>query len=438
MLMEGQVVAATRFGLGVTPGMIHEMGRDPRGWVAQQIATNDGISSYHIPSLQERLNILFPKKGDGDAKVISRKREAFINRARDSRIARGISTSTPFAERLSRYWFDHFNISVSKLMILGLADWYEADAIRPHVLGRFRDMLGATARHPAMIWYLDNLTSVGPRSEVGRRRNAGLNENYARELLELHTLGVNGGYTQRDVREVAKILSGWRAETRPGEAAVRVFFDPAYHEPGDKKIMGKVIKENGAKELDDLLDYLASSPATAAHVAWRFSRHFIADSPPDDLVKALKDRFLRTDGDLRELALGLIEFEDAWKAPAQKALPPEDWGIAFARLISLTGDDAPARIRNAATAMGQMGYAAPSPKGWPDELSAWLTPETIIARSSWARRLSEDKDDLPDPRSILKAYGDFIGDAERMIIFGAPSSQDGLALIAAMPQFNLR
>ncbi|MFD0387130.1 DUF1800 family protein [Tistrella bauzanensis] len=170
---------------------------------------------------------------------------------------------------MTRFWFGHFTVSTSKLIMLVLVDWYEAEAIRPYILGRFRDMLAATTRHPAMIWYLDNVASVGPNSPVGRRGKQGLNENYARELLELHTLGVSGGYTLQDIREVAKVLSGWRVTTRPGEGAMRVAFDASYHEPGDKTIMGNVIRESGPGSLMNSL------------TIWRRPRPPLIISPTD-------------------------------------------------------------------------------------------------------------------------------------------------------------
>ena len=212
-----------------------------------------------------------------------------------------------FVERLVWFWSNHF--CVSSFVVPFTAGGYEREAIRPHVLGRFADMLVASASHPAMVQYLDNARSVGPKSVAGLIVKVGLNENYARELLELHTLGVRTGYTQDDIISLAKVLTGWTilpAATNP-EHGVEFVFNPRIHEPGPQTVLGKTYAEVGMNQGRAVLADLARHQSTAVHVGRKLARHFVADDPPESLVARLAQRFHDSDGDLKEIARALVE-----------------------------------------------------------------------------------------------------------------------------------
>ena len=245
-----------------------------------------------------------------------------------ARTTSALQTATPFVERLVHFWSNHFAVSVDKLLIVGLAGSFEADAIRPHVLGRFEDPLLAVVRHPAMLLYLDQAQSTGPGSMMGSR-GRGLNENLAREILELHTLGVRSGYTQEDVKEFARALTGW---TLPGDGGTSggttggatFRFVPALHEPGTRTVLGKTYSDAGEAQARSVIHDLVAAPATALHVARKLARHFVADDPPQALVQRLAETFARTGGDLASVYRELIASPDAWQLAAAKFKSPWD------------------------------------------------------------------------------------------------------------------
>ena len=242
-----------------------------------------------------------------------------------ARFQRAARAEVGFAERLVHFWSNHFCISAAKGPLVRVAaGCFEREAIRPHVLGRFGAMLQAVESHPAMLAYLDNALSFGPNSPAGRNRNRGLNENLAREILELHTLGVDGGYTQADVTALARIITGWTfsgREGRLGEPGTFVFF-PNGHEPGDHTLLGKAYAAGGVKQGEAALADLARRPATARHIAGKLARHFVADEPPPSLVDRLAKVFRETDGDLKAVAIALVDSDEAWTTPLAKMRTP--------------------------------------------------------------------------------------------------------------------
>jgi uncharacterized protein (DUF1800 family) len=250
-----------------------------------------------------------------------------------------------FVERLVHFWSNHFCVSVAKGPIVrATAGSFEREAIRPHVLGRFADMLKAVESHPAMLFYLDNAQSFGPNSPAGRNGKRGLNENLAREILELHTLGVAGGYTQADVTSLARIITGWTfagREGRIGEPGAFVFFGNG-HEPGDHTLLGKVYREGGMEQGEAALADLARHPATARHVALKLARHFVADDPPKSLVERLAKVFHDSEGDLKAVTNALVDSQEAWTAPLAKMRTPEEFVLAAIRAIDRMPEDASA------------------------------------------------------------------------------------------------
>ncbi|MEO5670953.1 MAG: DUF1800 domain-containing protein, partial [Ramlibacter sp.] len=306
--MSASAIALNRFGLGARPDDAPPA--DPQRWLLAQLDAYEPLPAAWTPlprtsALADGWNSMQRSVRQAPEGQRSGIREAYLREGRreyqaavGARTTSALQSSTPFVERLVHFWANHFAVSVDKLLIVGLAGGFEADAIRPNVLGRFEDLLLAVVRHPAMLLYLDQAQSTGPGSMMGSR-GRGLNENLAREVLELHTLGVRSGYTQTDVTEFARALTGW---TLPGDAAATAGatfrFAPALHEPGARTLLGKTYSEDGEGQARAVIHDLVTAPATALHIARKLARHFIADDPPAQLVQRLADTFTRTGGDL--------------------------------------------------------------------------------------------------------------------------------------------
>ena len=247
-----------------------------------------------------------------------------------------------FAERLVVFWSNHFCISANKGELARMwAGSFEREAIRPHVLGRFGDMLKAVEQHPAMLFFLDNQQSLGPDSRAGQNRKRGLNENLAREIMELHTLGVGGGYTQDDVTSLARIITGWTFAGRQGQlgAPGSFVFNANAHQPGAQRLLGKIYENNGVAQGEAALADIARHPSTAKFIATKFARHFVADDPPPALVARLQDVFRKSDGDLRALATALVDSDEAWQAPLTKMRSPYEFLVATGRLLARIPED---------------------------------------------------------------------------------------------------
>ena len=263
-------------------------------------------------------------------------RRLFLAEAK-ARVDAAVNAEIGFAERLVWFWSNHFCVNADKTVMAG---GYEREVIRPHVLGRFADMLLAAESHPAMLLYLDNAQSIGPNSVAGINRDKGLNENLAREVLELHTLGVRSVYTQDDVTNFAKVLTGWTilpTASNPDHGGEFVYMKRA-HEPGELTVIGHDYPDAGAEQGRAVLADLARHPATAKRVATKLARHFVADDPPPRLVERLSKRFLDTEGDLKEISKALIEAPEAWAAEQAKIKRPAEWIVAALRATGLSGD----------------------------------------------------------------------------------------------------
>jgi uncharacterized protein (DUF1800 family) len=288
-----------------------------------------------------------------------------------------------------------------------------------------------------MLFYLDNVGSIGPDSPVGRQRGRGLNENLGREILELHTLGVDGGYGQADVEALARILTGWSV-ARPDEPEAGAFrFRPAVHQPGPKVLLGQTYAEAGHDEGVAALRDLARHPATARHVAMKLARHFIADAPPEDAVARIARRFEETDGDLRAVTAAVVAEEAAWQAPFAKLRTPWELAVAACRV---TGFAPPAEmLAGGLRRLDQPCFFAPSPAGWPDAAAAWLSPEAVLRRAQWCERFAHLLPEPPDPAALAEAgFGDALSGESAAAVGRAPSRRLAVALLLAAPEFQRR
>ncbi len=423
MALEQAFIAANRFGLGPRPGDLRRISADPRGWLPQQHAAPQhpaALAGLPPPRVQverffalrreiqeerkdlaRRTSVAMQRPGtmaEAGAEATAPKspvaglaapvRELYLSEA-IARTRAAIDSPAPLVERLVAFWSNHFTVSIQRGAIAGLCGPFEREAIRPHVLGRFREMLNAVLRHPAMLLYLDNARSIGPNSLAGMRNpDKGINENLGRELLELHTLGVNGGYTQKDVEAMARMLTGWSIVPPAKPAGGSFRFEPRIHEPGAKTLLGITYREAGMAETEAAITALARHPATARHIATKLARHFIADDPPPAAVQRLAAVYQKSDGDLAALAHALIDAPEAWRDPLAKVKAPQDLVVSLMRATGAVPPDARVLVQSLRI-LGQTPFAAPSPAGWPDRASDWLSPEALMHRIEWADRAAQ-------------------------------------------------
>jgi uncharacterized protein (DUF1800 family) len=438
-MMSTAIRALNRFGLGAHVG---EQSRidDPRGWLRAQLRGEaPGLRApvEATPAAIAEALQAFRTAGQGNQQQRQQARRRLVEiAAAESRAAltARVTTGRPFVERLVAFWSNHLCVSVgAKVLVAPLAGSYEREAIRPHVLGRFEDMVLASAKHPAMLVYLDNFQSIGPASRGaqagrGQRRGQpgaqarGLNENYARELLELHTLGVDGGYTQQDVLELAKILTGWTVSglARPGamqnrrprgrrrpmsiqqgdDGSIGFAFQELLHEPGSKTVLGARYGEAGVEEGERAIRAFARHPSTARFVATKLVTHFVADEPPARAVDRLATTFRETGGDLRAVAAALVDLQDAWDERHRKFRTPQDWLIAVLRAFNAV--EVSENVMLLLRQLRHPLWSPQSPKGFGDKTQDWADPDSLLNRAELSRTVARRlRAQRIDPRTLL-------------------------------------
>jgi uncharacterized protein (DUF1800 family) len=360
-------------------------------------------------------------------------RRIFLDEAK-ARFDAAIGADIGFVERLVWFWSNHFCVNADATVEAG---GYEREAIRPHVLGRFADMVQAVESHPAMLLYLNNAQSIGPNSVAGINRDRGLNENLAREILELHTLGVRTGYSQADVTNFAKVLTGWtirETASDPDRGGEFVFLRRA-HEPGAHTVIGHEYPDDGVEQGRTVLTDLARNPATGHHIATKLARHFVADNPAPALIDRLAKRFVETDGDLKEVTQALVSAPEAWEPKQTKIKRPAEWIVAALRATGQKGDIQ--RIVGGLNLMGEPLWRPPAPKGFPDDNAAWL--DGLAQRLDIANAFAQRVADQLDPRAIAETTIGPIASAEtREAIDRAESKPQALALLLMAPEFLRR
>ncbi len=456
------VIAANRFGLGARPGELARIGNRPQTWLLDQL---DGPS--RLPSLLRKLPdspSLFvelqqirrdqreAKRNDEDIvqKYGRFVREHYVAQT-SARYRHAAKTDLPFHERLVHFWSNHFAVSADKQPLPAIAGLMENEAIRPNVSGKFIDLLMAVEKHPAMIVYLDNQRSIGPNSQLGKRANRrrteqqfGLNENLAREILELHTLGVDGGYTQEDVTTFAKVITGWSigganergrfADGTPGEFEFR----EVIHEPGTQRILGRKYSQSGVDQGEAVLQDLATHPSTARFVSTKLARHFVADEPPSEIVDRLTATWLESGGDLPAVYRALIEAEQAWDPAHRKYKTPHDFVISTLRAFDHE-PERPQFIVGALDLMGQTPFRPGSPEGWPDTAEQWGGADALYKRIEWSNTVARLIGSRVDPVELGDAVLGARFDPEtRKAIARAESRVQGMTLFLASPDFQRR
>ena len=444
------VIAANHFGLGARPGEIELARSDARGWLQKQLTGSRSVPDdiRRLPSSAEIFKTYSELRRDRSglrAKLLPYYLDQVAARYRVA-----VHSDESFRERLVHFWTNHFAVSADKPQVLALAGALENEAIRPHVAGRFADMLNAVEMHPAMILYLDNQASIGPDSQLAQRRGRraanserklGINENLAREILELHTLGVDGGYTQQDVTTFARALTGWSIGTdrfaRGGEPGKFAFHDGA-HEPGTKTILGTRYSQSGIAQPRAVLADLARHPATARHIASKLARHFIADEPPSDAIDHIAKAFLDSDGDLPAVHRAVLDTPAAWAAPATKFKTPHELVVSTFRALGFVPSE-PRQVAAPFDLLGQRPYTPGSPAGWPDTAAQWDGPDALLKRIEWAGSVAARVASREQPLSLgERSLGAALNERTRVAITRAASAEQGITLLLASPEFQRR
>lgn len=432
------VETMNRFGWGVRG---NETPQDlPRDWLARQIREPDAARFTNVGTTADGLIALHTQrmnKVQGDPLV----KPIFLAEV-TAQMNNLLVTPQPFRERLAWFWFNHFTVSLRQGGTRGIIGAYMREAIRPHVTGRFVDMLNAVMQHPAMLMYLDNASSIGPDSPAGRKGHRGLNENLARECLELHTLSPRGGYTQADVTAFAAILTGWGVDMKSDHPGFT--FRANAHEPGEKVLMGRRFAEGQEGGLQ-ALHFLGTHPATYRHIATRMVTHFIADTPDEQDIMHINRVLHDTDGDLAEAALALSTLAGATSG-AGKFRSPMDYATAVMRALSMGDtpsqpDDphSPAHMLFTGFAtLGQPLWTAPLPNGWGDRAADWVAPADMLARTDWSWQMAAYQGS-GDPLDIAHAVlGPALRQPTMTAMQRAGSRQDALALLFSSPEFQRR
>ena len=480
--MSPGAIALNRFGLGARPSQ--PTPADPKAWLRTQLARfeprpqalasvpprdkvvaqlADYMAEQRMEAQAKRQAMAQPAAMQTDANQdglpdSARKflrqsiREDYLVMT-GARMSAALTSETPFVERLVHFWANHFAISADKLPVVGLAGLLEFEAIRPHVLGKFPDMLLAVEQHPAMLIYLDQAQSIGPNSRAGQfiamrgQQKRGLNENLAREIMELHTLGVRTGYSQADVTEFARALTGWTVgglaqgpakrllgDTTPGQFQ----FAEMLHEPGERTIMGKRYAQDGQAQARAVLADLAANPATARHLATKLTRHFAGDDPPPAMVGRLTQAYLRSGGDLPIVYRAIIDSPEAWAAGPLKFKTPWEWSVSALRAVGQQQAE-PQMAANLLNQLGQPTWRPGSPAGYDDIAASWAAPEALMLRVDVAQRIADRAAASVDARALAeKLFPGSLSEGTRTAIARAESPAEGLALLLVSPEFVRR
>lgn len=462
-------IAVLRFGLGARPGDLKAAAGDPCGWLTAQIrgavplaintplTPSDQIFAAYVAARDEQQQMRREAAATDAGIAFNAIREAYQPQYRAQVLARAQSaalTDRPFAERLVHFWSNHFAVSADKGVVFGLAGTVENEAIRPHIGGRFIELLTAVEQHPAMIAFLDNQFSMGKDSEAARliarrpfaadapQRQLGINENLAREILELHTLGVNGGYTQADVTSFAQIITGWSIGGGKGRLAGgapgRFYFRENMHEPGAKTFLGKTYYEQGQRQGEVVLADLAGNPATARFIATKLVRHFIADDPPAAAVERVARAFQKTGGYLPQVYAALIQSPEGWDPDARKFKTPEDFVFSTLRALNVRPSQ-PEEVVRSFELLGQRQYTPGSPAGWPDTSKSWDGSDALMHRVLWASRVAAKYEHGVDPVELAaSSLGSYARPETLTALKRATSSSQALALLLMSPEFQRR
>ncbi len=421
--------------------------------IAAQIPIPTYSTVYPSPNHMRDVSIALNQARDTDGEEAALANQAQVRAdARDAvalhlkaGLARAVHTQDGFRERLSLFWADHFTVRATNGVFRHLISTYIEEAIRPNVAGRFGDMLVAVVNSPMMIRYLDQHRSMGPNSPDALRRDRGLNENLARELLELHTLGVGGAYVQADVRELAELLTGVTTNAQRG-----VYFRARQAEPGSETVLGVTYggDEEAMAHVTAALRDLAVHPDTARHLARKLAIHFVGPTPEDALIELMAARYLESDGALVPMYEVLLADEASWSPVAENVKRPFDFiasslralGVPREAILDATRQELNRFVRRPLTVMGQLWQSPVGPDGWSEDAENWITPQGMAGRITWSMQMPEQLlDRLPDPREfVFHALGPTPPDAVIFAANAAETISDGIGIVLASAAFQRR
>lgn len=454
MSLLNAAIATTRFGLGARPGEIATAAANPVDSLLRQIRTEGGPALTAAPSSRDGwLTLLayreeidrIQSEGDPNPEAASQRArnqlQAVQHRHLHARTLLAASTAAGFAERWVRFWSNHFSVSADGPDMMVLAPTLEAEAIRPNAFASFDHLALAAVLHPAMLVYLDNSASVGPSSPLGRRIGRGLNENLAREVLELHLLGAQGGYVQADVEAFARTLTGWtlgNQRLHPPHLWGRAIFDSRLHEPATQTVMGMRYADTGGEQARAVIRDLAQPDKVARRLSEKLARHFLTDTPSQAQTDHIEQAWRRSNGNLAEVAAALISAPGAFDPAFTKFKPPEDFFISALRALSASPPEGQ-RLVSAYAGVGQIPFTAPSPEGWPDDEVSWADPDAIKKRleftNALARRASRGMAPIARAEAVL---GERLNADTGLAISRADSEVQGLTLLLMSPDFLRR
>ena len=435
------VIAANRFGLGAKPGDLERAKQNPQKWLLDQLVIPE-FSPSHFDSgeaiggfydyrsekkrFKQQKSMNNPKNPAG---------KIFSGMAADT-VVTAINDEHSLNRRLLDFFSNHFSVSGQGGMMKLLAPTLEREAIAPNLLGSFYDMLLAVEQHPSMLVYLDNDKSVGPTTKAAKK-NRGLNENLAREILELHTLGVNGGYNLEDIQELASAITGWSI-SRPVDDKHGFVYRRYAHEPGPKVVLGRVYRDTGKSQGEAILKDLSVHPATAHYVSFKMARHFISDTPSEELVKAMTDVWRETEGSIKAVVTTMIKHPDSWQLESEKLKTPREFYISVLRATGVAVPHA-RMVVGTLTNLGQTPFGAGSPAGYADVASAWNGADALLKRVDWVNMITRQVRMNQPPIQFAKAHsGSLLSDHTATVVSRAESRQQGLALYLLSPEFLRR
>lgn len=453
-------IAVNRFGYGARGDELVQAKPNPKQWIISQllpISFNTSLShsndvfiehaNYRKEKKQQKkrgqqsqsnqLNNQMSKNTMSENDMLKNSARNTLRSMSVDTLNQAIHSSHSVSWRLLDFFSNHFSVSANGRLMVGLSGTLEREAIAPNLLGNFADMLLAVEQHPAMLIYLNNEKSFGPNSRIAKKRKIGLNENLAREIMELHTLGVDGGYSQADVIELAKGITGWSVKNPIKKRSAGFIFRSHGHEPGSRMLLGKKYSQQGITQGQQMLRDLAMHPATAKYVCFKLAHHFVSENPPASLLNKMETTWMKTDGNLKQVMVSLFSTDEAWSQKAQKFKTPREFVISANRAIALKKVK-PKALFNSLVSLGQQPFNAGSPAGFSDDESDWLGASALMARIDWSTMVSGYLKRSNAEKVMTVALGYSVSQHTYQSVMRAESRQQAMILLLMSPEFQRR
>lgn len=447
-------IAINRFGLGAKPSEFIAAHKDPKQWLISQLQLKPAIHfnsdvAHSNEIMQTLAELRKQKKSDQNnlksdksseapqtkTPKVSYHRQTYLQLSIDT-LKHAINSENSLNWRLLDFFSNHFSVSSASTVMTALAPTLEREAIAPCLLGRFDDLLISVIQHPAMLIYLNNEKSFGPNSKIAKKNGRGLNENLAREILELHTLGVDSGYDQKDVIELAKGITGWSVANPLKDKEQGFKYRRSGHEPGVRTLLNKTYSQKESEQGKSMLRDLAVHPATAKHISYKLAHHFISDNPPASLVNKMTDRWLATNGDIKEVMTTMINADEAWHVEKLKFKTPREFLISSLRALDLETNNR--QLYSSLVTLGQQPFKAGSPAGYSDREEDWNGANALMSRVNWASTIAARTKKIQIEDIIKNSFSEYISQLSYQTISRAESRKQALTLFLMSPEFLRR